>query len=149
MKLKLIVAAGVGAALLSISVPLVAHHSFAAEYDQGKRVTVKGKFTHMDWVNPHSWVHIDVVGPDGKVTNWAGETPPPNVLYRNGWRPNMLQKGETIEITGFAAKDGTPHMWASTVSLMDRPPVQGKNGPAPPQLSMAGRPPTEGPDLSK
>lgn len=147
MKLKLIAAAGVGAVLLSITVPLVAHHSFAAEYDQAKQITIKGKFTHMDWINPHSWVHIDVVGADGKVTNWAGETPPPNLLYRNGWRKDTLKAGETIEIVGFAAKDGTPHMWASRVSMLDRPPVQGAKGAQAPQLSMNGRPPSEGPEI--
>lgn len=148
MKLKLATAA-VAAALLTLSLPLLAHHSFSAEYDQSKPITIKGKFTGMDWVNPHSWVHIDVVGTDGKVTNWAGETPPPNGLYRNGWRKDTLKEGETIEISGFAAKDGSPHMWASTVRLLDRPPVQGKKGPEPPTMGFGSRPPSEGPGESK
>jgi len=78
-------------ALLLAAVPMLAHHSFSAEYDQSKPLTLKGKFTKLDWVNPHSWVHFDVVGPDGKVTNWAAETPPPNGLYRNGWRKDMFK----------------------------------------------------------
>jgi hypothetical protein len=145
MKLKIAVA-GVAAALMLAAIPLAAHHSFTAEYDNGKSVTLKGKFVKMDWVNPHSWIHIEVTGTDGKVTSWAGETPPPNGLYRNGWRPDTLKKGETIEITGFAAKDGTPHMWASQVKLLDRPMVQGKSGPEPPQLGFGQRPPGQGPE---
>ena len=86
-------------ALLLAAVPMLAHHSFSAEYDQSKPLTLKGKFTKLDWVNPHSWVHFDVVGPDGKVTSWAAETPPPNGLYRNGWRKDMFKEGEMIEVT--------------------------------------------------
>lgn len=137
MKLK-IAAIAVGALLLA-AVPIVAHHSFSAEYDQSKPLTVKGKFTKMDWVNPHSWVHIEVIGADGKVTSWAGETPPPNGLYRNGWKRDSIKAGETIEMTGFAAKDGTPHMWASTVKLLDSGTTLGFNS----------RPPGEGPDKGK
>jgi hypothetical protein len=145
MKLKLAVA-GVAAALMIAALPLWAHHSFSAEYDQSKPITIKGKFTHMDWINPHSWVHIDVVGEDGKTTNWAGETPPPNGLYRNGWRKDTLKAGETIEISGFAAKDGSPHMWASTVRLLDRPQVAGRGGKMePPTMGFGSRPPSEGP----
>ena len=62
----------------------------------------------MDWVNPHSWVHFDVIMPDGKVVNWGAETPPPNVLFRSGWKKDMLKVGDEIQIQGFAAKDGTP-----------------------------------------
>jgi hypothetical protein len=104
--------------------------------------SIKGKFTGMDWVNPHSWVHIDVVGADGKVTSWAGETPPPNGLYRNGWRKDTLKVGETIEIVGNPAKDGSSHMWASRVSLLDR--AKDAKGGAP-TLGFGSRPPSEGP----
>jgi hypothetical protein len=139
MKLKLAV---LGAALAMVAaLPSMAHHSFSAEYES-KQITIKGKFTKMDWVNPHSWVHIDVVGADGKVTSWAGETPPPNGLYRNGWRKDTLKEGETIEIAGNPAKDGTPHMWASQVRLLDRP-KQANGQPA--VLGFGSRPPSEGP----
>lgn len=139
MKFKLAV---LGAALAMVAaVPSMAHHSFSAEYES-KSITIKGKFTKMDWVNPHSWVHIDVVGADGKVTSWAGETPPPNGLYRNGWRKDTLKEGETIEIVGNPAKDGTAHMWASQVRLLDRP-KDAKGGPA--TLGFGSRPPGEGP----
>jgi hypothetical protein len=143
MKLKFALAVA-AAAMLAAVLPVSAHHSFTAEYES-KSITIKGKFTGMDWVNPHSWVHIDVVGADGKVTNWAGETPPPNGLFRNGWRKDTLKVGEMIEISGNPAKDGTPHMWASSVSLLDRPPVQGKNGPEAPKMGFGSRPPGEAP----
>ncbi len=98
MKLKIAVV--MAAAAMSLAVlPTQAHHSFSAEYES-KQITIKGKFVKMDWVNPHSWVYINVTGPDGKVTEWKGETPPPNGLYRNGWKRDTLKEGETIEISG-------------------------------------------------
>jgi Family of unknown function (DUF6152) len=96
---------------------LSAHHSFAAEYDADKKVTLKGKVTKVDWVNPHSWVHIDVTEPDGKVMNWSCETAPPNILYRQGWRRDSLKEGDEVTIEGFAAKDATATMTASSVTL--------------------------------
>ena len=143
MKLKQALV-GLIAALVTAAIPMMAHHSFSAEYDS-KSITIKGKFVVMDWVNPHSWVQIDVTGPDGKVTRWKGETPPPNGLYRNGWRKDTLKEGETIEIVGNPAKDGTAHMWASQVRLLDRPP-QANGQPA--TLGFGSRPPSEGPQPS-
>ena len=73
--------------------------------------------TKVDWVNPHSWVHIDVTEPDGKVMNWSCETAPPNILYRQGWRRHSLKEGDEVTIEGFAAKDATATMTASSVTL--------------------------------
>lgn len=101
------------------SLPLLAHHSFAAEYDTEKRVTFKGKFVKMDWVNPHSWVYFEVTDDNGKTTQWKAETPPPNLLYRNGWRPNTLKAGDGITISGNLAKDASNLMWAGSVTLDD------------------------------
>ncbi|HUI79725.1 MAG TPA: DUF6152 family protein [Bryobacteraceae bacterium] len=108
----------IAAAALAVA-PLAAwaHHSFAAEYDASKSVTLKGKVTKVDWVNPHSWVHIDVTGPDGKVTNWACETAPPNILYRQGWRRDSLKEGDDVTIDGFSSKDGSATMTARSVTL--------------------------------
>lgn len=106
-----------GCGLLVGPTVLSAHHSFAAEYDANKPVTLKGKVTKVDWVNPHSWVHIDVTGPGGKVTNWSCETAPPNILYRQGWRPNSLKEGDEVTIDGFAAKDASATMTARSVTL--------------------------------
>ena len=114
---KATIAAALSLGALLSALPVLAHHSFAAEYDANKPVTLKGKVTKVDWVNPHSWVHIDVAGADGKVTNWSCETAPPNILYRQGWRPNSLKEGDEVTIDGFAAKDASATMTARSVTL--------------------------------
>lgn len=103
--------------LVVVPATLSAHHSFAAEYDASKQVTLKGKVTKVDWVNPHSWVHIDVTDADGKVTHWSCETAPPNILYRQGWRRDSLKEGDEVTIDGFLAKDASATMTARTVTL--------------------------------
>ena len=135
MKLKAVVTA-VTAALLLAALPVLAHHSFTAEYDNTKPLALKGKFIKMDWVNPHSWVHFEVTGADGKVTLWKAETPPPNGLYRAGWRKDSIKAGEPVEVRGAAAKDGTAHMWSNGVTLLN-------SGVT---LGFGTRPPGEGPD---
>lgn len=101
------------------ALPLAAHHSFSAEYDGNKSITLKGKVTQVEWINPHSWVHIDVTGEDGKVANWSCETAPPNILYRQGWRRTSLKEGDEVVIEGFVAKDGSHTMTARTVQTPD------------------------------
>ncbi len=94
-----------------------AHHSFAAEYDGNMPVTIKGKVTKVEWVNPHSWVHVDVTGADGKVVNWACETAPPNGLYRQGWRRDSLKEGDEVTVDGFLAKDGSSTINARSLTM--------------------------------
>jgi len=114
MPLKKIV---VATSALALTLPLVwGHHSFAAEYDADKPITITGTFTKMDWVNPHSWVHLDVKKPDGTIESWSCETAPPNGLYRKGWRKTSLKEGETITVEGFLAKDGSHTMTARAVT---------------------------------
>lgn len=99
--------------------PMLAHHSFAAEFDGAKPVDLTGTVTKVDWVNPHSWVYIDVKGDDGTVSNWGLETGPPNVLYRAGWRRDTLKPGDTIKVHGFLAKDGSHTLAAREVETPD------------------------------
>jgi hypothetical protein len=109
-----------GAALLLAALPLAAHHSFAAEFDSTKRITLTGKFTKMDWVNPHSWIHMEAVNPaTGKMENWDIETGPPNTLYRNGWRKSSIPEGAEIVVVGTLAKNGTNTVNARTVRTPD------------------------------
>ena len=107
------------AALLALAVPAVAHHSFAAEFDAERPVTVKGTVTKMDWVNPHSWIYVDVKQDSGSVVNWRFEMGPPNALLRMGWRKDSVPAGTAVEIQGFRAKSGEPVANAKQVRLPD------------------------------
>jgi len=98
--------------------PGAAHHSVWAEFDNGRPLELRGKFIEMDWVNPHSWVHLEVSAEDGTTTVWAAETPPPNQLIRIGWRRSDLQPGDEIVVSGFAAKNGTHRLWARDVKII-------------------------------
>jgi hypothetical protein len=96
-----------GLALLLAAVPLMAHHAFSAEFEASKPVTLKGTVTEMEWINPHAWIHMDVKGPDGKVTNWMVEGGAPNALLRRGFNKNSLPAGVEIVVEGYQAKDGS------------------------------------------
>jgi len=116
MKTKLCVFA---MGLLAASVPMLAHHSFSAEFDSSKPVTLKGSVTKVDWLNPHIWIYLDVKDDSGKVASWQCEGGPPNTLTRNGWTKNDLKSGDAITITGTMAKDKSNSCNASSVVLPD------------------------------
>ena len=115
-KLALAVALG---ALLSAAAPLWAHHAFEAEFDQKKPVQLKGKVTIMEWINPHSWIHIDVLGPDGKVTNWMVECGSPNIMLRRGFTKESLKAGTELSVQGYQAKNGSYRANGSAVTFTD------------------------------
>jgi len=102
----LVVLAGFGLLLMS-SLPAMAHHSFAAEYDSNTVITLTGVVTRVEWTNPHMYIHLDVKDADGKVTNWSLEGYPPNTLKRTGFSKDSLKEGDTITITAYKAKDGS------------------------------------------
>jgi hypothetical protein len=100
------------------AVPVVAHHSFAAEFDATKPVNLTGVVTKVEWMNPHTYFYIDVKDPQsGKVTNWACEMGSPNGLTRQGWTRNTLKVGMVVSLEGTRAKDGSPKTNARNVMV--------------------------------
>lgn len=105
---------------IAAAVPLVAHHSFAAEFDGTKTFVVKGMLTKVDWTNPHIYLYLDVAGPGGKVEQYAFSSGPPAALRRAGIKKTDFKVGEMVTITGAPAKDGTKHLgWLKQIKYAD------------------------------
>ena len=105
--------------LLAAAVSVSAHHSFSAEFDASKTVTLEGKVVMLEWVNPHSWLHIDVTKPDGTVERWKVEGGSPNVLQRLGWNRNSLPAGTKVKVVGSPAKDGAKRLNSRSLEFPD------------------------------
>ena len=114
--MKLSIAAAV---VLAGTIPVMAHHAFGGEFDPNSPVLLKGKVVKMEWVNPHSWLYVDVKGADGKVETWKLEFSTPNALYRRGWRKEFLPVGTEVTVTAYQSKDGSPTANAEDVTLPD------------------------------
>lgn len=127
MRRDSLVISGLCFGLLLSALPLVAHHSFAAEYDNNKPIKFVGKVTKVEWTNPHIYVYLDAKDEGGKTVNYAVEGGAPNGLFRQGWRKDTLKIGDTLSIEGFLAKDGSNTVNARTWLLPGGKKVFGGN----------------------
>jgi hypothetical protein len=109
----------VACALLLVSQHAWAHHSFAAEYDRTKMVTLDGVVTKVEWENPHTWLYLDVKGEDGKFVSWAVEAANPSALVRAGWNKDSLKPGDKVKVEAYMAKNGGNTANARSVTLPD------------------------------
>jgi len=108
----------------------LAHHSFAAEFDNAKQATLKGTITKVEWTNPHTYFYLDATDENGKKADWAVEGGAPNVLYRQGWKPDTLKIGDQVTVIGSRAKNGTNLVNATSFVLADgRCVFAGSSGP--------------------
>ena len=115
----LAVIACVGIVLAGGAARLAAHHAFAAEFDIKKPVKLQGTVTRMEWINPHAWIHIDVKGPDGKITSWMVEGGSPNILLRRGFSKQSLEEGTVVIVEGYQAKNGENRANGSNITFTD------------------------------
>ena len=111
--------AALTATFLLAAAPMLAHHSFSAEFDGSKAVTLEGVVTRVDWANPHVYFFIDVKDSSGAVANWGCETSGPNQLIRQGWRRDSMKVGDHVTVRGYLARDASKTADAREVTLAD------------------------------
>ena len=119
MKSKLSLIALTASLLVAAAAPAFAHHAFAAEFDAKKPVKLRGTVTKMEWINPHTWIYMDVKKPDGTVEEWMIEAGTPNTLLRRGLTRDSLKKGTEIVVDGYQSKDGSLRANGRDVTLPD------------------------------
>jgi Family of unknown function (DUF6152) len=107
------------AVIMAAGIPLMAHHSFAAEFDSNKQIKLTGVVTKIDWTNPHVWFYMDVKDESGKITNWGFEMGPPHLLQTSGWTRTTMKLGDVITVQGSVAKNGTNRANARSVTTPD------------------------------
>jgi hypothetical protein len=117
--MKALLTSVVATAVLAATLPAIAHHSFAAQYDSAKPVTLTGTVTKVEWTNPHARFYINVKGADGATTNWNLELASPNYLKRAGWSSTSLKEGDEITVEGSLARSGANMANARSVTLAD------------------------------
>lgn len=116
---QIVVSLMIVATILAAGIPLMAHHSFAAEFDSNKQMKVTGVVTKIDWTNPHVWFYIDVKDESGKVTNWGWEMGPPHLLQGTGWTRTTMKLGDVVTVQGSLAKNGSNRGNARNVTTPD------------------------------
>ena len=114
-----VVIGGVGGLLMAFAAPVVAHHAFSAEYDSTKPITLRGTVKKMEWINPHSWMTLEVKSADGKVEAWEIETGAPNSMFRRGFNRDSLPVGTELVVHGYLAKSGKNRANGGSVTFSD------------------------------
>ena len=110
---------GIGIGLGVVMSPAAAHHSFSSEFDSTRPVSLRGTVTRMEWINPHSWLHVDVTREDGTVESWMVEAGPAGVLVRRGWTKDSVKPGTEVLVEGYQARDGSMRANGRDVTLPD------------------------------